>query len=107
MYDPTQDYFDVRMSFSYGDPKKVFQLLSEVTKLYGYEVRKTISNTKAIVRFHQSITIGDAANTRIEASVRKFVDVLSIELERIDESAICWWTNIKHIVPTEDQVLTQ
>ena len=108
MNDPTQEYFDVQISFSHGDPMQVFQLLSEVTKLYGYEVRKTISrpnqtvSTKALVRFHQSITIGSSCVNKIEASVRKFIDVLSIEMERIDESAMCWWTKI---TPVEYEVL--
>ena len=39
MKDPTQDYFDIQLSFSTSDSFKTFGLLTTVAKLYVYEVR--------------------------------------------------------------------
>ena len=108
MSDPTQEYFDVQMSFSNKNPAEVFQILAEVAKLYGYDVRKTISRpnqvvgTKALVRMHQTKSIDESASLHMERAARKFVDVVSIEMERADEEAICWFTKI---TPVDSKVL--
>jgi hypothetical protein len=46
---------------------------------------------------HQSKQFGDTSTESIERAVRKFVDVLSIEMERIDEDDIVWWTKITKV----------
>ena len=103
MKDPTQDYFDIQLSFSTSDPFQTFALLTKVAKLYGYEVRKTVDRpvlrfgVSALVRMHQSKQFGDTSTESIERALRKFVDVLSIEMERIDEDDIVWWTKITKV----------
>lgn len=103
MKDPTQDYFDIQLSFSTSDPFKTFGLLATVAKLYGYEVRKTVDRpvlrfgVSALVRMNQSKQFGDTSTKSIERAVRKFVDVLSIEMERHDEDDIVWWTKITKV----------
>lgn len=102
MNNSPQEYYDVHLLFSCSHPDQTFLLLESVAKMYGYDVRKTIIRSrsnlphKAIVRIHHSKQIIECL-LDIERVIRKFVSVLSIEMERIDEADIVWWTKMSQV----------
>ncbi len=106
MNDFPQEYFDVHISFLHIPYQEMYNILFSLTRMYGYQMKTAEmykTNTKFVVRFHQSAGMSESPNisfNRIEASVRKFISVLSIETDRINESAICWWTLIVPVKST-------
>ena len=64
-----------------------------VTDLKGNYSITLIDTSKAILIF----SFSGSAKSEIPVNGRKFVDVLSIEMERIDEDDIVWWTKITKV----------
>lgn len=100
-----QEYYDVKLSFVCSDLAQTLSLLTQIANLYGYKIRKTTSNKrsrttdmKVVLRMSQNEQLMENTNfLQIEKSVRKLIDVLSIEMERLDEDDFVWHTKITKV----------